>query len=84
MFGRVKATLLNRVANVLQFSLLPTTRKQFSRVSVLILFSGTTSFGAWINVKSDMELKFEQFQAAKYQGKYEKPRPAAPIRGGWY
>lgn len=48
------------------------------------LFSGSISFGAWINVESDLELKFEQFSAAKYQGKYEKPRPTSPIRGGWY
>jgi hypothetical protein len=49
-----------------------------------LFFSGTTSFGAWINLKSDLELNFEQFSAAKYQGKYEKPRPTAPIQGGWY
>lgn len=48
------------------------------------LCSGSTSFGAWINVNCEMELNFERFSAAKYQGKYEKPRPTSPIRGGWY
>lgn len=46
--------------------------------------SGSVSYGAWINVESDLELKFEKFQAAKYQGKYEKPVPRPPISGGWY
>ena len=30
------------------------------------------------------KLEFVKFEAAEYQGKYEKPRPSAPIRGGWY
>ena len=48
-------------------------------------YTGTTSYGAWINVRGGGEkLEFVKFEAAEYQGKYEKPRPSAPIRGGWY
>ena len=47
-------------------------------------YSGTPSFGAWININHDFQLEIEKFTAAKYQGKHEKPRPSAPIRGGWY
>lgn len=80
----------NRVDNALQSFLHPITRKHYRRLTLyfiiilFVLFSGSTSYGAWINVKSDLELNFERFSAAKYQGKYEKPRPNSPIRGGWY
>lgn len=46
--------------------------------------SGSTSFGAWIDIDHTGEMKFTRFTAATYQGKYEKPRQAPPINGGWY
>lgn len=49
-------------------------------------YTGSTSYGAWINVRGgdEEDLEFVKFGAASYQGKYEKPRPTAPIHGGWY
>jgi hypothetical protein len=46
--------------------------------------SGSTSFGAWINMDAALNFEYEKFEAAKHQGKIEKPRPSMPIRGGWY
>lgn len=51
---------------------------------LISLFSGSTSFGAWINIDAALQFDYQKFVAAKYQGKIEKPRPSMPIRGGWY
>ena len=50
-------------------------------------YTGSPSYGAWINVRGVDEcegLEFVKFGAAAYQGKYEKARPTAPIQSGWY
>lgn len=49
-------------------------------------YTGSPSPGAFINISGREGVNFEyiKFKAAEYQGKFEKPRPSAPIHGGWY
>ena len=42
-------------------------------------YTGTVSSAAFINLDKSLDLKFVQFDAAEYQGKATKPRPAIPM-----
>lgn len=47
-------------------------------------YTGSVSYGAWINLNDRLEFEYTRFSASQHQGKKAKPRPSMPIHGGWY